>query len=151
MIDVNEILAEFFQKRPEPDADGVFHYLLQERDAILVIETTPYGPQWDSVLQKDTLIVDCERNRVGLLWVSNGIYRATLGGPLPVETILYQDDEDEDDPHRHLVFVCSDLIARVDLPPDPLSFWIGSREYFYQMSYEEQSYRVLSSKKPPLA
>ena len=27
MIDINEILAEFFQKRPEPDADGFFQYL----------------------------------------------------------------------------------------------------------------------------
>lgn len=33
MIDVNEILAELFQKRPECDADGVFHYILQERNA----------------------------------------------------------------------------------------------------------------------
>ena len=33
MIDINEILAQFFQKRPEPDADGFFQYLLQEMQA----------------------------------------------------------------------------------------------------------------------
>ena len=32
MIDANEILAELFQKLPECDADGVFHYLLREED-----------------------------------------------------------------------------------------------------------------------
>jgi hypothetical protein len=150
MIDVNEILAELFQKRPECDADGVFHYLLQEKNATLVVDTTPYG-QWTPELLKNTLIIDCQQNEMGLVWISDGIYRAALGGPFPVETILYQEDEDEDDPHRELVFVGSDIVARVDLPPDPLHFWICSRDYFDQMIYEEQTYRVLSSKKPPLA
>ncbi len=150
MINVNEILAEFFQKWPEPDADGVFHYLLQEKNAALVIDTTPYR-QWTPELLKNTLIIDCQQNEMGLVWINDGIYRATLGGPFPVETILYQDDGDEDDPHRELVFVGSNIIARIDLPPDPLSFWIGPRNYFYQMIYEEQIYRVLPLNKPPLA
>jgi hypothetical protein len=149
MIDVNEILAEFFQKRPEPDADGVFHYLLQEKNATLVVDTTPIR-QWTPDLLKNTLMIDCQQNGMGLLWIDDGIYRATLGGPFPVETILYQDDEDEDDPHRQLVFVGSNIVARVDLSPDSLSFWIGPRDYFDQWIYEEQTYRILSSKKPPL-
>lgn len=41
MTDINEVLAEFFQKRPEPDADGFFHYLLQEKDTMLVVNITP--------------------------------------------------------------------------------------------------------------
>lgn len=90
------------------------------------------------------------QNEVGLLWIDDGIYRATLGGPFPVETILYQDDEDEDDPLRRLVFVGSNIVAHVNLPPDSLSFWVGPRDYFDQMIYEEQSYRILSSKKTPL-
>src|SRR5882724_312152 len=149
MIDVNEILAELFQKRPVCDSDGVFHYLLQERDAALVVDTTPYGSQWTSVLQKDTLIVDCKRNEMGLVWVSNGIYRVSIM-PFPVDTILYQDDEGEDNRHRSLVFVGSDIVARVDLPPGELAFWICPRDYFYRMIYEEQTYCALSSKKPPL-
>lgn len=149
MIDVNEILAEFFQKRPEPDADGVFHYLLQEKNAALVVDITPYR-QWTPELLKNTLIIDCQQNEMCLIWINDGIYRATLGGSFPVETILYQDDEDEDDPRRELVFVGSNIVARVDLPPAPLSFWIGPRDDFYQMVYEEQIYRVLSFNKPPL-
>src|SRR5579859_2550418 len=144
MIDVNEILTELFQKRPEPDADGVFHYLLQERNATLVVDTTPYR-QWTPEILKDTLIVDCEHNEMGLLWVSNGIYRASIKR-FPVDTVLYREDEDD----RRLVFVGSDIVALVDLPPDPLYFWIGPRDYFDHMLYEEQIYRVLSSKKPPL-
>lgn len=147
MIDVNEILAEFFQKRPEPDADGVFHYLLQEQHAALVVNTTPYR-QWTPELLKNTLVLDCQQNEIGLVWINDGIYRATLGGSFPVETILYQNDED--DLHRELVFVGTNIIARVDLPPDPLSFWIGPRDYFYQMIYDEHIFRVLSPQKNPL-
>lgn len=150
MIDTNEILAEFFQKRPEPDADGVFHYLLQEKDGALVVDITPIK-QWTPERLEDTLIIDCERNIVCLSWINNGTYRATLGGSFPVETILYQDNEDEDEPHRELVFVSSHLIARVDLSPTPPSFFIFPRDDFYQMSYDEQTYRTLSPKNPPLS
>ena len=146
MIDINEILAELFQKRPECDADGVFHYLLQERNATLVVDTTPYR-QWTPEILKDTLIIDCERNEMGLVWVSNGIYRAVIKG-FPVETLLYREDEDEE--HRQLMFVGSDIVARVDLPPDQLNFWIGPRDYFYRVIYEEQTYRILSPQKTPL-
>ena len=147
MTDINEVLAEFFQKRPEPDADGFFHYLLQEKDTMLVVNITPYG-QWTPELLKNTLIIDCHQNEIGLVWISDGIYRAALGGPFPVETVLYQDDEDEDAPRQELVFVGSNIVARIDLPPDPLHFWIGPRDYFYQMVYEEQTYRVLSPPTP---
>jgi hypothetical protein len=151
MLDVNEILATFFQKRPKPDADGVFHYLLQEKDSTLVVDTTP-SRQWTPELLKETLIIDCERDEVGLVWSINGIYRAIIRG-WPIETILYKEDKDDRDDevdHRELVFVGSDTIARVDLPPDQLSYWIGPRDYFYGQIYEEQDYRILPSKKPPL-
>lgn len=143
MIDINEILATFFQKRPEPDADGVYHYLLQEQNDTLVVDITPYR-QWTPELLKNTLIISCERNEVGLCWMDAGIYRSTLGGPVPVETILYEEDEDKDDPNRQIVFVGLNIVARIDLPPDSLSFWIGSRDYFYGTLYEAHNYRVLS-------
>lgn len=149
MIDVNEILAELFQKRPECDADGVFHYLLRESDETLVVDITPY-PQWWKTPEtlKETLIIDCERDEVSLIWVINGIYRATIRG-WPVEAILYKEDkEDAEVEHRELVFVGPDTIASVDLPPDQLSYWIGPRDYFYDNIYEEQDYRILSSETP---
>ena len=150
MIDINEILAELFQKRPECDADGVFHYLLRERDATLVVDTTPYREWWQTPeTLKETLIISCEHDEVGLVWIINGISRAIIGS-WSVETILYKEDGDEDVEHRELVFVGSDTIARVDLPPDQLRYWIGPRDYFYDKIYEEQDYRILSSKKPPL-
>ncbi len=111
MIDVNEILAEFFQKRPERDSDGVFHYLLQERNATLVVDTTPYA-QWTLELLKDTLVVDCERNKIGMVWISNGIYRASIT-PFPVETIFHRHYAEDD---TSLVFVGADTVARIDLP-----------------------------------
>lgn len=143
MIGTNEILAELFQKRPEPDADGFFHYLLQEKDSALLIDTTPYR-QWTPELLNNILMISCYQNEITLGWMNDGNSRATLGGPLPIETILYQEDNDEDDPYKRLVFVGSDIIAILDLPSRPLSFWIGSRDYFYNNIYEEQIYRVLS-------
>lgn len=145
MLDVNEILAEFFQKCPVGDADGIFHYLLREKDTTLEVDTTPRSPQWTSILQKDTLIFNCESNEIGIGWACNGSYRASIM-PFPVDTILYREDED----NRRLVFVGSEIVAQVDLPPDELSFRIGPRDYFYRELYEEQTYRVLSSKNPPL-
>lgn len=150
MRDVNEILAELFQKWPECDADGVFHYLLREKDATLVVDTTPHREWWRTPeTLKETLIISCEHDEVSLGWMINGIPRTGMRG-WPVETILYKEDEDEDVEHRELVFVGSDTIARVDLPPDHLHYWIGPRDYFYDNIYEEQDYRILSSKKPPL-
>jgi hypothetical protein len=54
MINVNEVLAQFFQKRPVCDRDGVFHYLLQEKNGALVVDITPYGPLWTADFLKDT-------------------------------------------------------------------------------------------------
>lgn len=143
MIDVNETLAEFFKKRSVCDADGVFHYLLQERDEELVVDTTPYGPEWASVFQEDTLVIDCTRNEVGLVWVINGDYLASVM-PFPVDTIYYQDSKDTR--YRCLVFAGSDIVAMVNLPPDGLNFWIGPRKYFDQDLYMD-TFRVLSSQK----
>lgn len=143
MREANTILAAFFQKQPEPDADGVFHYLLQEKDSTLVVDITPHR-QWTPELLKNTLMIDCNQNDMCLSWVHDGIDRTILGGPFPVETILSYDDEDEDEPGREPVLVGVHVVARIHLPPHPLSFWIISREYFYQNIYEEQSFRVLS-------
>ncbi|HTI14814.1 MAG TPA: hypothetical protein VL461_09625 [Dictyobacter sp.] len=89
MIDVNEILAELFQKRPACDVDGVFHYLLQERDRTLVVDTIPY-PQWWQTPEtlKETLMIDCERNNVSLGWFINGISRAYVSA-WSAEAMLY--------------------------------------------------------------
>lgn len=152
MIDVNETLAEFFQKRPECDADGVFHYLLYERNEALVVDITPHRQWTPEFLKKDILFIDCERNEVSLVWVSNGIHRACIA-KLPVETILCREDEgkdDEDKDDRRLVFVGSDIVAQVDLTPGDLSFWSCSRDYFYRMIYEEPAHRALASEKAPL-
>ena len=150
MRDINEILAELFQKRPECDADGVFHYLLREKDATLVVDTTPHREWWLAPeTLKETLIISCERDEVSLGWMINGIPRTGMRG-WPIETILYKEDRDEDVEHRELVFVSSYTIARVDLTPDQLWYWIGPRDSFYDNIYEEQGYRILSSKKPPL-
>lgn len=150
MNDINEILAELFQKRPACDADGVFHYLLQEKDATLVVDTTPHREWWQTPeTLKETLIISCEHDEISLCWMINGIPRTGMRG-WPVEIILYKEDGGEDVEHRELVFVGSDTIARIDLPPDQLWYWIGPRDYFYDNIYEEQDYRILSSKKPPL-
>ncbi|MBV9256769.1 MAG: hypothetical protein JO215_01990, partial [Ktedonobacteraceae bacterium] len=152
MRDVNEILAELFQKRPECDPDGVFHYLLRERDATLVVDITPHREWWRTPeTLKETLIISCEHNEVGLVWFINGIPRASIR-EWPMETILYKEDKDDRDDeveHRELVFVGLDRIACVDLPPDQLRYWIGPRDYFYDNIYKEQDYRILFSKKPP--
>ena len=149
IIDINEILAELFQKRPECDADGVFHYLLRERDTTLVVDTTPYR-EWRQTpeILKETLIIDCEHNNVSLGWIINGIYRASISA-WSAEAILYKEDGDEDVEHRELVFVGLDIIVGIDLPPDQLSYRIVPRDYFYDNIYEEQVYRILSSEKPP--
>ncbi len=149
MIDVNEILAELFQKRPECDSDGVFHYLLRERDATLIVDTTPHREWWRTPeTLKETLIISCEHNKVYLGWTTNGIDRAIIRHG-PVETILYKEDEDNED--RELVFVGLETVACVDLPPDRLRYWTAPRDYFYDKIYEEQDYRILSSKKPPFS
>ncbi|HTI14813.1 MAG TPA: hypothetical protein VL461_09620 [Dictyobacter sp.] len=46
--------------------------------------------------------------------------------------------------HRELVFVSSDMIVGIDLPPDQLSYRVVPRDYFYDNIYEEQVYRILS-------
>jgi hypothetical protein len=138
MIDVNEILAAFFQKRSVSDSDGVFHYLLRERDGALVVDITPYGPQWTPDFLKDTLIIDCIRDEICLNW---GDYRATLGS-FPVETLLFRDDEDD----KRLIFVCADIVATINFPPyEALQFRVDRRDFFYNMIYEEQIDRVLSA------
>jgi hypothetical protein len=138
MLDVNEILATFFQKRPVCDSDGVFHYLLREKDGALVVDITPYGLQWTAEFLKDTLIIDCIRNEICLGW---GDYRATLGS-FPVESLLFRDDEDD----KRLIFVCADIVATIDLPPsESLQFRVDRRDFFYNMIYEEQIDRVLSA------
>jgi hypothetical protein len=136
MIDVNEILATFFQKRPVCDSDGVFHYLLRERDGTLVVDITPYGRQWTPDFLKDALIIDCIRDEICLGW---GDYRATLGS-FPVETLLFRDEEDD----RRLIFVGSDIVASIDLPPsEALQFRVDRRDFFYNLIYEEKADCVL--------
>ncbi len=150
MIDVNEILVELFQKRSVCDADGVFHYLLRERDASLVIDTTPYPQWWQAPeILKETLMIDCEHNNVSLGWFINGISRAYISA-WSAEAMLYKEDGDEEVEHRELVFVGSDMVVRIDLPPDQLSYRVVPRDYFYDNIYEEQVYRILSSEQPPL-
>lgn len=146
MIDVNEILAALFQKRPACDTDGVFHYLLREQDATLVVDTTP-SPQWWQTPEtlKETLMIDCEYHNVSLGWFINGISRAYISA-WSAEAMLYKEDGDEEVEHRELVFVGLDMIVRIDLPPDRLSYHVVPRDYFYDHIYEEQVYRPLSSK-----
>ena len=145
MIDINEILAALFQKRPAYDADGVFHYLLRERDATLVVDTTPYPQWWQAPeILKETLMIDCEQNNVSLGWFINGIPRATICA-WPAEAVLYKEDGDEDIEHRELVFVGSDMVVCIDLPPDQLSYRVIPHDYFYDKIHEEQVYRLLSS------
>ncbi len=108
-------------------------------DASLVVDTTPYGPQWASVLQKDTLIIDCQRNKMALVWVSNGAYRALIT-LFTVDTLLYREDEDD----RQLVCIGSDRIVQVDLPPNELSFSVRSNDDSGRSTYKEPAYRALS-------
>lgn len=151
MIDANEILATVFQKRPACDTDGIFHYLLRESDGALIVDITPY-PQWwqEPETLKETLIIDCEHNNVSMAWIINGIYRATVSA-WATEAILYKEDGGEEIEHRELVFVGSDMIVGVDLPPDQLCYRVAPRDYFYNTIYEEQAYRTLSSEAPPLS
>jgi hypothetical protein len=145
MLDLNEILAQFFQQRPEADLDGIFHYLLREKeDGTITVDIAPLK-QWTktSDLLKNTLIIDCHQNELSLGWFNNGVGRAGLGGPVPIESILLQDDEDEEDPHRRLVFLAANIAAFVDLSPGSLSFSVLSRDYFDQAIYDE-SYRTLA-------
>jgi hypothetical protein len=132
MVEVHEILAELFQQRPESDVDGIFHYLLREKDATLEVDTTtPHRDWWQTPeTLKETLVISCEHDELILEWIINGIPRA-INRISSVETILYKEDGQEEVEDRELVFVGAHTFARVDLPPDHLRYWVGSRDYFY--------------------
>jgi hypothetical protein len=151
MRDINETLAALFQQRSDRDKDGVFHYLLREENGTLLIAAPPIA-QWTPELLKNTLIIDIidrhsplaedtnGEDEVGLSWISDNAHRASLTS-FPVDTLLYLDDGD----NRELVVVGSDLIARIDLDPEGLGFWIGPRDYFYSNIHDGLDYRTLPS------
>lgn len=93
---LNEFFIKLFEKNCEKDEDGFYHYLLEEKENDLVIDTT-HITNWNTIDLSNKLILDYdEENIFSLTWFKEGIdiirINHTLVDNIEYRTEVYDDE-----------------------------------------------------------
>ncbi|MCY6372219.1 DUF1835 domain-containing protein [Clostridium ganghwense] len=93
--DLNEFFSDIFNMNCEIDGDGFYHYLLEEKDDNLEVDTT-HITKWDTVDLSNKLILDYnEDNLFSLSWFKEGRNLISINH-IRVSNIEYRTEEYED-------------------------------------------------------
>jgi len=113
---VNEFFIKLFKKNCEIDQDGFYHYLLEEKESNLVIDTT-YITKWNTIDLSNKLILDYDENNViSLTWFKNGKelikINHTLVNNIEYRIEVYEDENGEEIKMEAIMLFLNDLIDK---------------------------------------
>lgn len=111
---VNEFFTKLFKKNCEIDEDGFYHYLLEEKENELVVDTT-HITKWDTIDFSNKLILDCnDFNVFSLTWFKDGrdliSINHSLVNNIKYITEVYEDEKGEEIKTESIVVFLGDLI-----------------------------------------
>ena len=97
---LNEFFKELLKKECDKDEDGFYHYLIEENECWLEVDTTYIGDWWKSVDMSNKLILDYDdSNMFSLTWFKEGVELISINhvliGRAEYKTEEYVDENGE--------------------------------------------------------
>lgn len=113
---LNEFFSKLFKKNCEIDEDGFYHYLLEEKEKDLVVDTT-HITKWNTIDLSNKLILSYDDNNVfSLSWFKGGRDLIRINHSLVdnIEYIveMYEDENSEEIKIESIILFLDDLIDK---------------------------------------
>lgn len=113
---LNEFFIKLFKMNCEIDEDGFYHYLLEEKENDLVVDTT-YITKWNTIDLSNKLILDYDDNNVfSLSWFKDGrdliSINHTLVDNIEYKTEVYENENGEEIKTEAIILFLDDLIDK---------------------------------------
>ncbi len=113
---VNEFFTKIFKKNCEIDEDGFYHYLLEEKENNLVVDTT-HITKWNTIDLSNKLILDCDDNNVfSLTWLKDGrdliSIHHSLVNNIKYKTEVYEDEKGKEIKEEAIILYLEDLLDK---------------------------------------
>lgn len=113
MCSLNEFFVKVFKKDSEKDEDGFYHYLLEEKDNDLVVDTT-HITKWITIDFSNKLILDYDDNNIfSLTWFKEGrdliSINHSLVNNIKYKTDVYENKNGEEIKNEAIIFFLEDL------------------------------------------
>jgi len=113
---LNEFFTKLFKKNCEIDEDGFYHYLLEEKEKELVVDTT-HITKWNTIDLSNKLILDYDDNNVfSLSWFKEGrdliSINHSLVGNIEYIVEMYEDENGEEIKTEAIILSLEDLIDK---------------------------------------
>nr|WP_276575915.1 DUF3658 domain-containing protein [Oceanirhabdus seepicola] len=110
---LNEFFTKLFKKNCEIDEDGFYHYLLEEKEKELVVDTT-HITKWNTIDLSNKLILDYDDNNVfSLSWFKEGrdliSINQSLVGNIEYIVEMYEDENGEEIKTEAIILFLEDL------------------------------------------
>jgi len=113
---LNEFFTQLFKNSCEIDEDGFYHYLLEEKENELVVDTTHIS-KWNTIDLSNKLILDYDDNNVfSLSWFKEGRDLITINH-VQVDNSehkieAFEDENGEEIKTEAIIFFVDDLIDK---------------------------------------
>ncbi|MBF8983849.1 DUF1835 domain-containing protein [Lutibacter sp. B2] len=113
---LNEFFAKLFKKKCEIDEDGFYHYLLEENEKNLVVDTT-HITKWNTIDLSNKLILDYDdHNLFSLSWFKEGRdligINQTLVDNIEYRVEVYEDENGEEIKTESIILCLDGLIDK---------------------------------------